>query len=166
MSIRSFRWLLPFRWYKRGMALLFLLFTVVPFVELFLLIEIGKHVGAAPTVGLVILSGLVGAALARHEGVRVWRSWRTSLAGGRLPEEGIVSGLLVLVGAVLLIAPGVLTDLTGILLMLPPVRRAVAEAIRRRIARKLRDGTLRVVRYRGRGLDEGEVIEVEPEKRR
>ncbi len=105
---------------------LFLLFTVVPVVELYLLITIGGWVGAEATVGIVFVTGMLGATLARKEGTRVWRQWQEAVAAGQIPKEGVVSSLLVLVGGVLLVTPGVLTDITGLALLIPPTRRLVA----------------------------------------
>ncbi len=81
---------------------LLLLFTVVPLVELYLLLVIGSSIGFWPTVAIVLTTGLLGAWLAKSEGLRVYRKWQASLAQGRLPEEGVLGGLLVLVGGVLL----------------------------------------------------------------
>lgn len=115
---------------------LLLLFTVLPVVELYLLISIGKSMGAGPTIALVLLTGLLGAWLARREGTRVLRSWQGSLARGELPREGVVSSLLVLVGGVLLVTPGVVTDAMGLVLLLPWTRRWVAAAIRQRLEQR------------------------------
>lgn len=112
---------------------LLLLFTVVPVVELYLLITIGGHLGAAPTVALVLITGLLGATLARREGARVLKSWQEATAQGQIPKEGVISSLLVLVGGVLLVTPGVLTDVTGLLLLVPWSRRLVAGVLRRRL---------------------------------
>ncbi len=110
---------------------LFLLFTVVPVVELYLLLQVGAVIGGWPTVGLVLFTGAVGAALARREGLRVLRDWQTALGAGRLPSEGVLSGLLVLVGGVLLVTPGLLTDVAGFSLLVPWTRRVVAGWLRR-----------------------------------
>jgi UPF0716 protein FxsA len=126
---------------------LFLAFTVIPLVELYLLLLIGRHVGALPTVMLVLITGLIGALLARKEGLRVVRRWQQSLARGRMPEEGILGGLLVLVGGVLLVTPGVLTDVVGFLLLLPPSRRWIARRVRRVLERRIADGTVRVTTF-------------------
>ncbi|WNG45208.1 FxsA family protein [Archangium minus] len=126
---------------------LFLAFTVVPFIELYLLLAIGREVGFWPTVGMVLLTGFVGALLAKGEGVRVVRRWQESLAQGRMPEEGILGGVLVLVGGVLLVAPGVLTDVVGLLLLFPPTRKVVAAIVRRRLERRMAAGTLRVTTF-------------------
>jgi UPF0716 protein FxsA len=123
---------------------LLLAFTVVPFIELYLLLAIGWEVGFLPTLAMVLVTGLVGAWLARREGGRVLRSWRESMARGQVPEEGIVSGALVLVGGALLVAPGVFTDVVGLLLLIPPTRRFVAARLRKSLERKVRDGSVRV----------------------
>lgn len=112
---------------------LLLLFTVVPVVELYLLITLGQHMGAGPTVGLVLGTGLLGAWLAKREGARVLSNWQGSMARGEIPKEGVVSSLLVLVGGVLLVTPGVVTDVTGLLLLWPWTRRLAAHVVRKRL---------------------------------
>lgn len=116
---------------------LLLLFTVIPVVELYLLITIGQNVGAGPTIALVLGTGFLGAWLARREGSRVLRSWQGSLARGELPKEGVISSVLVLVGGVLLVTPGVVTDVMGLLLLVPWTRRLVAGVIRKRLEERL-----------------------------
>lgn len=106
--------------------LLFLLFTVVPVLELYLLLQLGGAIGGLPTIGLVLFTGVVGAALARREGLRVLTDWQTAMGAGRLPSEGVASGLLVLVGGVLLVTPGLLTDIVGFSLLIPWTRSIVA----------------------------------------
>lgn len=122
------------------MGKLFLLFIVVPLVELYLLLVLGRAMGFWPTVGLVLATAALGTYFGKREGLRVLRSWRESLARGEMPEEGILGGLLVLVGGVLLITPGVLTDLAGILLLLPPSRRWIAKRLRAHLERSLAEG--------------------------
>lgn len=154
------------------LAKLFLLFTIVPTVELYLLIQIGKHIGGLPTVAMVIGMGMLGAALARAEGLRVLREWQRSLAAGTVPADGVVSGVLILLGGVLLITPGVLSDVAGLLLFIPAVRRRVAHYVTRRLERAIAQGTLHVVQTHARPTDPfstprayhpGEVIDVEGE---
>lgn len=108
---------------------LFLLFTIVPVIELYLLITLGGVLGAEATVGIVLTTGLLGAWLARKEGTRVWRQWQLAVSQGQSPKEGVVSSLLVLVGGVLLVTPGVLTDLFGMSLLIPPSRRVFAKLL-------------------------------------
>lgn len=112
---------------------LLLLFTVVPVAELYLLITIGQNLGAELTIAIVLITGLLGASLAKREGGRVLRNWQEATARGEIPKDGVTSSLLVLVGGVLLVTPGVLTDITGLLLLIPWSRRFVADIIRRRL---------------------------------
>ena len=148
------------------MGKLFLLFTVLPILDLWLLLRIGRMVGFWPAVALVIATGLLGAWLARLEGFRVLQSWRESLAAGRLPEEGVLSGVLVLAGAALLVTPGVITDAIGLALLFPPSRRFIAAALRRSIRQRIEVGRVRVFTFGGPPPrppdDRGEVIDVTP----
>ena len=113
---------------QRGPAVLlrlFLLFTLVPLVELALLFWISQHTGWLFTLGLVIVTGVVGASLARHEGLRCWLEVQRQLAEGKLPAEPLLDALMILVAGAVLITPGVLTDLAGFALLVPPIRAQV-----------------------------------------
>jgi UPF0716 protein FxsA len=103
-------------------ARLFLLFTLLPIAELWLLIEVGSRVGTVPTVALVFVTGIAGAALARREGLRAMRGVQEAMARGEMPAGPLVDGLMVLVGGAFLITPGILTDLFGFALLIPPIR--------------------------------------------
>ncbi|RME26379.1 MAG: FxsA family protein, partial [Deltaproteobacteria bacterium] len=116
---------------------LLLLFTVVPAVELYLLIRIGQWIGAAQTVAIIIITGSIGAFLAKREGLGVIRQLQQDTLQGIPPGDRIVEGLLVLVGGAFLITPGVLTDLTGFLLIMPPSRRFLAPRIKAWVTRRL-----------------------------
>lgn len=124
--------------------LLVLLFIGTPFVELYLLIRIGRAIGAGPTLGFVVAMGFLGAALARSQGRRVLRSFQEALAEGRVPDRGIVSGMLVLFGALLLITPGVLTDFLGLWLLMPWTRMPIEALLIAYIKRRLAGGGLRM----------------------
>lgn len=130
------------------MGKLFLLFVALPLVDLWVLVQIGRALGPWTALALVLGTGLAGAALARAEGYRVLRSWRSALAEGRLPDEGVLSGVLVLAGGVLLVTPGVITDALGLALLFPPTRRAVAAGVRRWLRRELDAGRVRVATWR------------------
>ena len=119
---------------------LFLLFTLVPLVELMLLIRIGGLIGLGPTLLLVVATGAVGAWLARQEGLRSWMAVQGELVAGRLPGEELVHGLLVLVAGIVLVTPGVLTDALGLALLVRPVRRALIGRIRDRFTKSLEAG--------------------------
>jgi UPF0716 protein FxsA len=126
-------------------ARLFLLFTIVPALELYLLIAIGERIGAPATIAMLIATGVLGAVLARAEGTRVLRAWQQSLAAGTVPADGVVSSVLVLLGGALLISPGVLTDAAGVLLLVPFTRRLIARLVIARVQRAIERGTIHVM---------------------
>jgi len=131
------------------MAKYLFLALVLPFVELYLLILVGRQLGAAPTLGLVLAAGLIGSWMAKKEGLRVLRKWQAAHAEGRVPEEGLVSAVLIWVGGVLLMIPGFLTDAMGLFLLLPPARRWLSGWFRRGVERRMQEGTLRVTTFGG-----------------
>jgi len=104
---------------------LLLLFIVLPLVELALLLWLADVTGWQFTFGLVICTGVLGGWLARHEGLRCWRAVQQQLARGELPADSLLDGLLILVAGAVLITPGVITDLTGFALLVPPIRGLV-----------------------------------------
>jgi UPF0716 protein FxsA len=129
-----------------------LVFVIVPILELVLLIQLGRVVGFWPTLALVLLTGVTGAALARLEGMRVLFQARRELASGRIPGQALLDGISVLLGGALLLTPGVLTDLAGFTLLLPVTRRWIQRRVRRRLERGIREGTIRVVAMGPGGL--------------
>jgi UPF0716 protein FxsA len=122
-----------------------LLFVLLPVVELVLLIRMGQLVGFWPTVALVILTGWAGAILARMEGMRVLARFQQELAMGRIPGQAILDGAAVLVGGAFLLAPGILTDLTGLALLFPPTRKVIQRWVRKRLERSIMNGSIRVM---------------------
>jgi UPF0716 protein FxsA len=108
---------------------LLLLFTVVPLVELLLLIKIGGLIGVTPTVAIVLATGVLGAWLTRLEGLKTLRGIREDLARGRMPADRLVDGLLILVAGAVLLTPGLLTDAFGFFLLVPPGRRVIRLAL-------------------------------------
>jgi len=119
------------------LARLLILFTVVPLVELALLLWIGSLTGWRLTLLLVLLTGIVGAGLARHQGIRCWLRVQQQLRAGQLPADPLVDGLMILVAGALLVTPGVLTDLFGFGLLLPPFRRILKRWLSRRFADRI-----------------------------
>jgi len=105
------------------MAWLFLLLTVIPLIELTLLLTLGKFTSVTFTLAFVILTGIFGAVLLRYQGLFAWRNVQRDLREGRMPTDSLLDGLMIVIAAVLLITPGVLTDLVGITLLIPPCRR-------------------------------------------
>ncbi|MEM6956199.1 MAG: FxsA family protein [Myxococcota bacterium] len=124
--------------------LLFLLFTVIPLVEVWLLVKIGAFLGFGGTLALVVLTGAVGAALAKSEGRRALTAWQRDLAAGRVPKDGVLDGVLLLVGGIFLVTPGVLTDVVGLSLLIPPIRRIISATIRRRTEAAVAQGRVQV----------------------
>ncbi|MFP4644158.1 MAG: FxsA family protein [Spirochaetales bacterium] len=114
---------------------LLLLFTVVPLIELYLLILIGQAIGAGPTVLIVLLTGAVGASLARMQGFSVWVKINREMNVGRFPGNELIDAVLVLAAGVTLLTPGVVTDVVGFLLLIPITRAPIREFIKRRFRR-------------------------------
>ena len=126
------------------MARLLLLFILVPAVELLLLIEIGRHIGTLPTLGLIVLTGALGAALARHQGLAVLRQVQAETAAGRIPAGALLEGVLILVAGAVLMTPGILTDAFGFLCLIPACRRLLGDYLRRRFEQAARSGRIHV----------------------
>ena len=117
------------------------LFVIVPLVDLAILVRLGQALGFWPTIGLVVATGTAGAFLARSQGLRVLRGIRTEMSVGQMPSTRLLDGLLVLIGGTLLLTPGLLTDLAGFVLLLPPTRSRLKEILRRRVERMVRSGS-------------------------
>ena len=122
---------------------LLLLFTIVPVIELALLIEVGQHLGVVPTVLAVLGTGFAGALLARNQGSLVARRLQQALSAGRFPGEEIVDGVLILSGGLLLLTPGFLTDFVGLAALLPGSRAAVKALVKRAVRHRLQTGVVR-----------------------
>ena len=162
------------------MGKLFLLFAGLPLLDLFVLFKLGKAVGGSAVVLYVMVVGLCGAWLMRATGVRVVGAWRRAFAEGRPADEGAVAGGLQFLACALLIMPGVITDVLGLSLFVPQVRRAIARRVNRGIREAIERGTLHVAHASAQGggvhrapirpsvIDvDGEVVEAheEPPKR-
>jgi UPF0716 protein FxsA len=113
------------------------LFIGVPFAEIYVLLQVGHAVGVVNTLGLLVLISVVGAWLAKREGLGVLRRMQRSIDSGRVPGTELVDGFLILLAGALMLTPGFLTDIVAILLLLPPVRAVVRREIRRRVARRI-----------------------------
>ena len=118
--------------------LLFLM-TVVPAVELYLLIKIGGLVGPLTTIWLVILTGVLGASLARREGLSVLRQVQEDSRKGVAPTQSLTEALMVLIGGILLITPGVVTDVVGLLSIFPWTRKLIAPMLGRGIKARIQN---------------------------
>jgi UPF0716 protein FxsA len=115
-------------------------FLLIPIVELALLIQLGRWIGLVWTLVLVAATAVLGAALARRHGVQAWIAIRDELRAGRVPASALADGLLILVGGIVLLTPGLLTDLLGFALLLPVTRNAFKRSLRRRFERAVQRG--------------------------
>lgn len=126
------------------MVWLFFLLIALPVAEIALLISIGHRLGVAATVALLLVSGLLGAFLARRQGLAVVRKVQSEMAAGRVPAGQLVDGLLILLAGVLLIIPGVLTDALGFFCLLPAGRTLLKAWLRKRFEAGVRSGRIAV----------------------
>jgi UPF0716 protein FxsA len=118
-------------------VVLALIFIVVPFIELYVLLQVGQAIGVLNTIGLLVVVSVVGAWLVKREGIGVLQRAQVTMAEGRVPAAELLDGVLILFAGALLITPGFLSDVLGVLLLLPPVRVAVRGTLRRYLARRV-----------------------------
>ncbi len=116
---------------------LLLLFILIPLVELFLLVVVGGRIGLPATILLVVLTGAWGAYLAKSQGLSILAKIQSEMAAGRVPTTELVDGLLVLIGGIVLLTPGLLTDLAGFSLMVPGFRAILRERVKARFASQI-----------------------------
>lgn len=114
------------------LALIALLFVVAPLVELYVIIQVGQEIGALNTIGLMVIMSIVGAWLARHEGMWVLTRIREQMQQGQVPTNELIDGALILAGGVMLFFPGFVSDVLGLLLLFPPTRVAFRSIVKRR----------------------------------
>jgi UPF0716 protein FxsA len=138
------------------------LFLVVPFLELYVILEVvGPALGAPLTILLLAADSIIGALLFKSQGRSVWRRFNSALSEGRVPHREVIDGVLVIFGGAFLITPGFLSDIVGALLLVPPTRSLVRRFLVRRLGRRL------VVSAPGRSYDvEGSAREYDDEPRR
>ena len=125
-----------------------LLFIGLPLLELYILIKIGSHFGAFVAIGLVIFTALFGLLLARFEGLRTLHQIRQNLSQGIVPAEEMVDSVLIFVGGVLFVIPGVITDFAALVLLIPFTRTIFKRWLRRRFDRAVERGNVRLQYHR------------------
>jgi UPF0716 protein FxsA len=111
--------------------LLIALFIVVPIAELYVIIQVGQLIGVWPTLFLLLLDAVLGSMLLKHQGRGAWRRFNEALAARRFPGREVADGALIVVGGTLLLAPGFLTDIVGLVLLIPPTRAIVRGLLKR-----------------------------------
>jgi UPF0716 protein FxsA len=117
-------------------GLLVVLFIVVPIVELYVIIQVGQLIGLWPTLALLLADALLGSLLLRYQGRGAWRRFNAALAERRFPGREVADGLMIAVGATLLLTPGFITDIFGFLLLLPPTRAIARHLMRGYVTRR------------------------------
>lgn len=113
--------------------ILFVLFIIVPIIEIAVIIQVGQVIGSGPTLVTLVAVSIIGAWLVRREGTRAWAAFRNALNAGRAPTREVVDGALVLMGGALLLTPGFVTDALGLTLIFPPSRAVYNRMLRNRL---------------------------------
>jgi UPF0716 protein FxsA len=140
---------------------LVLLFIAVPIVEIYVIIQVGQAIGALWTIALLVADSILGSMLMRAQGRAAWRRFNAAIAEGRVPAREVLDGVLVIFGGALLLTPGFVTDVFGLLFLLPPTRALVRRLLVRRFAGRFRVSA--PPRGGGGGFDvDGTAHEVDP----
>jgi len=152
------------------LPVLLVLFIVVPIAELYVIIQVGGAIGVLPTIALLVADSILGSLLLRSQGRSAWRRFNAALQAGRPPAREVLDGTLVIFGGAFLLTPGFLTDIAGLLLLIPPTRALIRGVLVRLLARRVvvavaggaagtRGGARRV---EDTGDVEGTAVEVDP----
>lgn len=126
----------------RSYSILAVLFLIIPIVEIFILIKSGEIIGIFPTIILVVLTAVIGAALLRQQGLSTLARFQKNMSQGKLPAQELVEGILLAVGGALLMTPGFVTDTIGFLCLLPFSRKLMATTIIKKSAEKVKSGVI------------------------
>ena len=122
------------------MFLLVLIFILVPLAELYVIIQVGGVIGLGPTLVLLLADALLGSMLLRHQGRAAWVRFNRALAENRLPHKEVFDGVLIILGGALLVTPGFITDIFGLILLIPPTRAIVRGVMSRIVRRRMAMG--------------------------
>jgi UPF0716 protein FxsA len=147
------------------------LFIIVPLVELFLILQVGKFIGIMPTILIIVFTGTAGITIARRQGYQVINNIRTNLNQGKVPTDDLISAFLILVGGLTLLTPGFLTDVTGFLLILPGPRRIIASFVKKYFIKYLGNSKLNInyqdsnrTNYQEQNYQNDDFIDIEAEE--
>jgi len=121
---------------------LMLLFILIPLIELAILVYLGTIIGALYTVLIVVATGILGAVMARHQGLAALSRIRSSIESGIMPANELFDGALILAGGLLLLTPGIITDIVGFAVLVPQTRRIIGRWIRSLIHRRIQQGKI------------------------
>lgn len=123
------------------LLLLFTLFIVVPIVELYVIIQVGGEIGVLPTIAILIADSIIGAWLLRQQGRAAWVRFNQALAQSKIPHREIIDGVLIIFGGAFLLTPGFISDVFGLILLIPPTRAIVRAAATRILTGRVAVGT-------------------------
>ena len=118
-------------------VVLVVLFIVVPLAELFVIIQVGQEIGALPTIAILVADSILGSLLLRSQGRTAWRRFNEAVGAGRVPAREVLDGALVIFGGALLLTPGFVTDILGLVLLIPPTRALVRHILARRLTHRM-----------------------------
>lgn len=128
------------------MRYLFILIIAIPAAEIGLLLFSGKTIGVWPTLLLIILTGVIGAYLAKREGLQTIRKAQEQLQYGQIPGEALLDGICILAGGILLLLPGFITDISGFLMLFPPTRRVFKILLINSLRKKIQRGNIKIIK--------------------
>ncbi|MCH8277204.1 MAG: FxsA family protein [Bacteroidetes bacterium] len=140
-------------------ARLLALFVIVPALELYVLIRIGQLIGALETFGIILVTGLIGSYLAKTQGLSVWNRLQEKLNSGQLPGRELLDGVIILLSGALLLTPGVLTDMVGLMGLFPPTRAFLRKKLADRFSSSLMSGNIQF-----RAFSSGSNPDIDPDR--
>ena len=139
---------------------LLFLFIFIPIIELYLLIVLGSRIGPMPTIALNVLTGFLGASLARSQGLSTLRRIQKEMREGRPPAQELVEGVMILIGGVVLLTPGILTDLFGFAMLLPGFRKSLASKFKASLVQSVATSKKSTGSRTGSRNDDDDVIDI------
>ena len=119
---------------------LLILFVLIPVTELYILIEVGKKIGSLTTIGIIILTGIIGAYLVKGQGIMILKKIQNDLNEGIIPGDSLIQGAIILAGGILLLTPGFVTDIIGFIFLIPVSRRVVKKYLLKWLKGKIKEG--------------------------
>jgi len=119
---------------------LLILFVIVPVTELYILIEVGKKIGSLTTIGIIILTGIIGAYLVKGQGFMILKKIQNDLNEGIMPGDSLIQGAIILAGGIFLLTPGFATDIIGFIFLIPVSRRVVKKYLLKWLKGKIKEG--------------------------
>lgn len=121
---------------------LLILFIVVPVAELYVLIEVGKKIGSLTTIGIIIFTGILGAYLVKNQGFLILKKIQNDLNDGIMPGDSLIQGAIILVGGILLLTPGFVTDTVGFIFLIPASRNVLKKYLLKWLKGKIAEGNI------------------------